>query len=366
MKPKRTEAILAMHRAGRVRAVEAAQRLVYKAENPDEARALLVRSHAETPDAEVLEAHGNLCAMLGEDMLADAAHAACLFRFGQLHYTNLIRLGYPGHWAVIDAARQVLYIPISKCANTTVRNYLDIAAGGRDRGTQVHRGMGLGMALVHAADLTTRYAGWLKFAVIRDPIDRLASYHGHNIAEGTLRRATFNLAEYDGLSTAPGAAQMALNHARYRRLFLDYRHHTDPMSGYLGPFVGRDPEFLIFTMRGLDRLRAMIEDRYGVRLEPKRDMATSRSAGETAAARAALEPLREFYAEDDRLFGAVLAQGGDEPVVIDKVWTPPTPGNWLTVAGVVRDPAPIKALPLSVLRAARRVRRLARRLRLAR
>jgi len=50
----------------------------------------------------------------------------------------------------------------------------------------------------------------------------------------------------------------------YRRVFIDVRHHTDPINAYLPKRESLDA---IYSIREIDEVRSLIEDIYHVKLE---------------------------------------------------------------------------------------------------
>lgn len=341
MTSDKTKSIIAGFRKGNRSALTTAQRLYFVAENAPRARTLLRGEYSKTQQRELLEWLGNLYYQSGQTLEAEMAYLATLTKHRQIHAANLIALGYPAAAAMVDHKRKVLYIPIPKCASSSVKNFLAEAIVRQQMGEAVHREFNETNCIVTPAELTSLYRGYFKFAVIRDPLERVASYYSRNLRGGALKRKAFGQDQCLGLATEPDLSQFLADFESYFQQFLDFRHHVAPMVGYLWPFAGQDPEFKLFTMAGVGQLRADLSEIYGRDLAPQRAMASQSSPQEWQETLEALAPLREFYDEDYRAFGPALrAPLASGPLALDQKIPAPNEINWLPMAGTQPIGAP--------------------------
>lgn len=329
MDKTRTRRIIKTFTDGEIGPIEAARRLTYAADNPSRARTFLKARYTEQPKGKLLEEYGNISYLMGQFLDAEMAYLSAFFKYGDLHVANLISIGYPATVALVDDDRKILYIPIPKCASSTIKNFLSVGTSGETHGEQVHFRIGLQNTIVTPEDLTTRYAGYFKFAVVRDPIERVASYYYRNLVGSALKRDSYGRNVINGMGTEPSVDGVLRKYDGFRQYFLDFRHHTDPMAGYLAPFIGRDPELKIFTMGGVETIRKTLQDLYKKEMPELRVMASKGGSDDFTAAVAKLQPLKPKFAEDYAMFGDLLA---DPTVTKPTVMTEAVPddqfGSW--------------------------------------
>ena len=84
----------------------------------------------------------------------------------------------------------------------------------------------------------SRYADCFKFAIVRDPIERLLSSYSNRVMfhrELDSNRVDQNIASALHLKTPPTIDEFLLNINEYRILSSSIRHHSDPTAVFLGP-----------------------------------------------------------------------------------------------------------------------------------
>lgn len=278
-------------------AVRSARRDRFTGRGLAAAVARLERAVARNPAPKLREALGDLLIAAGE-----AERAAALFREIEaegplLGVSNLIHSGLPVARALVDDHARMLFIPIPKCGCSTVKNYFTAAIHGRTYGGRVHFQHPELYRHVSAEEMKTRYRDYFRFAVVRDPVERLVSYYCHNVAAAdALARETMHRQRVEGLSTDPAPAEVAAHFGRYRQVFKDFRHHTDSLSAYLDPF--RETLDAIFPMAGLPEVRDRVATAHGIVLEDARAMVSTAGPGRRKRAQAALAVLADQYRTD--------------------------------------------------------------------
>lgn len=171
--------------------------------------------------------------------------------------------------AVVDDVRKFLYIPIPKCANTTIKNYIYYALTGENCGLAVHEKLGILNRVVRVDELDNKYSDYFKFSVIRDWRQRIVSYLHGNIERGYLKNSSFDLEYLCGLSTTPTVNEVFSSFFVYRQCFLDFRHHTDPMSWYV---PSPDRLDALFNIDAIHDVRAFFEWAYRKKIPEMHEM----------------------------------------------------------------------------------------------
>ncbi|WP_171060820.1 sulfotransferase family 2 domain-containing protein [Poseidonocella sp. HB161398] len=338
---------------GHISDVEAGRRLFFKAEDDAGAVEFLKARYLEAPRPMLLEELGNIHFQRGQLVEAEMAYTSALFRSGNLQSPNLIQLRYPAVAAHVDDAKKVLYIPSPKNASSTIKNYLSLCTGGEEHGEAIHFNMKVPRVLVTLEDMRTKYADYFKFAVIRDPVERVASYLSRNVEGGALERLAYGAGVCRDLSTKPCADEVAEKFDQFRQLFLDFRHHTNAQVYYLWPFIGNNSGLEIYTMGGVGTIRHKLQDLYGCELPELRSMSSGPASPEKSLMLERLAPLREHYQDDYHVFGEALQRADSpNPIVKCTAWRPKEAAGWRK-ASTYHTAA-------SALLEARRLRRLAK------
>ncbi|MGB0661110.1 MAG: sulfotransferase family 2 domain-containing protein [Mangrovicoccus sp.] len=275
--------------------------LLYRQQDIDGALALAQKCFQERPRRRIHEEIGNLYRQKGDDFLARSIYQACLLCYGQLHSTNLIHANIAVARAFVDDGRKLLYIPIPKNGSTTIKNFFSKALLGQTFGEGVHLQMSERYRFVTPVDLQEQYKDYFKFAVIRDPLDRVQSYYSRNVRLGALARHARDVENFLGLSTAPSEAVFVTKLADYRRRFIDAKHHTDPQHRYLDHFSVEECGLKLFNMAGIATIRAHLAEAYGQEIEDERFMQTGTS--EKKPLPEFYQSLRGLYKRDYNLYG---------------------------------------------------------------
>ena len=197
-----------------------------------------------------------------------------------------------GDFLVLDEA-QVVCSPIPKSASTSLKQLFEQLEPNTG-GERAHRRFGGGRLRsdrLRLAELDL--ANFYRFAVVRDDIDRLISYHRRNVMQSeSLRRAGHGLERYLGLSTTPGVDELAIHLEHYRYVFLDVRHHSLPSRAYLHA----DPAFYddVFTLDDMDQLEERLVDHTGTPLTIEHKLRSAERSGDELSPESA-EALGRFF-----------------------------------------------------------------------
>ncbi len=290
----------ALARQGDMDAFQAVRRIFYIDGALDAAIDLATEEYERNRDARLLQALGDLYVARGDRVVAECIFAALHHDQVPIHVTNMIYAGLPMTQALVDDDRKVLFIPLPKCGSSSVKNYFTKAIYDRTYGETVHFQHPELYRTIHPGEMTTTYAEYYKFSVVRDPLSRLVSYYMLNVRQGSLRREAFGADEVRGLPTRPTPGQFANHFHQYRQYFKDFRHHTDPMVGYLGPFQGALDR--VYRLIELDEVREFLADRYGCALTDERAMVSKEDADIKNRTISAVGQLRRVYAPDYEAF----------------------------------------------------------------
>lgn len=295
-----TKSLRSDYRAGRMPFHAAANRTKFWDNDIEAAIELALEEQERNPTAKSLELLGEYHINAGRNVIARALLNDCYRQFGQLHITNIIFCQIPATVALVDDDKKILYVALPKCASSTIKNYFTFAKFGQTYGEQVHFNHGDMYRIVTAEDLATRYHDYYKFTVVRDPVSRLVSYFSSNISNKALRREAHGQQEFMGLTTTPGPVVMAQRFTQYRQFFIDFRHHTDPMTGYLRDMQPHMTE--ICKMSDLPRIRERLSEAYGVAIPDERSMTTKDNFALLDICKREFGNLRDFYADDYNAF----------------------------------------------------------------
>lgn len=280
---------------------EAVRRILYQENSTHHAIDLATEAYQSSRRRDLLTLLGDLYVIAGEALVAESIFRSAHSQGITQHITNLIYAGIPATVALVDESKKMLFVPIPKCASSTVKNYFSVALFGEYFGEMVHFQHPELYRIVTAEDLATTFRDYHRFAVVRDPISRLTSYFIHNIKSGSLAKEAFGRQEFMEYATRPGPRQVRKSFHAYRQLFKDFRHHTDPACGFLDPI--RSELDTIYQMSDLEELRHRIERTYGCELEDKRAMVSQPDADLKAELTEVFKALEPFYTKDyDSLF----------------------------------------------------------------
>lgn len=288
------------YRNGRLPFYTAANKIKFWDNDINGAIDVALEEHERNPTAKSLEILGEYHINSGQAVIAKSLLKECYQEFGSIHITNIIYCGIEATVALIDDEKKMLYVALPKCASSTIKNYFTFAKFGQTYGEQVHFKHSEMYRIVTPNDLTTKYKNYYKFTVVRDPVSRLISYFSSNIRNKALRREAHGQQEFMGLSTTPGPIVVSQRFDQYRQFFIDFRHHTDPMSGYLKNMLPLLDD--ICKMSDLPKLRERLSEAYGVTIPDERSMTTKSDFDLLDLCKSEFSKLENFYSEDYRNF----------------------------------------------------------------
>lgn len=203
------------------------------------------------------------------------------------------------------------YFPLPKAANTSLKLALYELKFGHPYGQDpdlprnIHHYVPWRTEPFAAADRTD-HAGRLRFAVVRDPIDRLLSAYVHRVLmRDALTPAQMAKRAIDpGLPAEPDLHTFVDNLERYQRASRGVQHHTAPLVD----FLGRDPGFYarLFPVEDMTGLQAWLSEAAGREVAIPHRMASDRRHGREDLTAGQVARLMDFYREDYRF----LAEAG--------------------------------------------------------
>ncbi len=282
-------------------AINAANKLI-REERLDEAIAVLEEFLRERDGPFVWCALAQAYRIAGKDVVSRAILRSAVLQIPDPHVVDLIAARVPYTKALVIDEHKLLYLTIPKCGSSSVKDACILASGGALKGNESHFNVAHLTRRVSFAELDHKYADYTTMAVIREPQDRLRSYWRKNIqGEGSLRQEGGG-ARYYGLSTMPSYREFLSKFHDYRRVFIDFRHHTDSLIGYLSDRPQRIKH--LFTMAETGKAIALIGERAGVAMPAIHNMATESPQEALSAKDLALEStlLDSFYRLETETF----------------------------------------------------------------
>ena len=221
----------------------------------------------------------------------------------------ILKVWKPGAWelalADIEVGRarfaddaKLMFFPVRKCGSTSVLNILKMVEGEPVRGEHIHREDTLNKP-VKLGTVLADYPDYFSFALVRDPVARLVSYHrGNIIARNQIAAHHDSAVSFYGLPTQPDWGFFMENIGRYRQVFVTARNHTDPLAS----FLGHDPSRFSWLggLHDMPALVAALREKTGVDLPMLNDMASPESATNLPEIP---DSLAALYADDHRLYG---------------------------------------------------------------
>lgn len=222
-----------MARRGEIGVPEAVKRIKFLDQSINAALDLALEEYERNPYGQLLEVIGDLYVNAGQHVVAESIFKAMHADGENIHVTNLIYGGISATKALIDPKRKILFIPIPKCGSSTVKNYFTQAIYGRNYRETVHFHHPELYHNITPDQMHTDYSDYFRFAITRDPVDRLVSYYARNVTAPSLRREAMGELNFMGYPTKPGPRQFVTMFQQYRQYFKDFRHHTDLSAGIL-------------------------------------------------------------------------------------------------------------------------------------
>jgi len=217
------------------------------------------------------------------------------------HIKDVITAKIDSTLAVVDDDHKVLFVNIPKCSSSTIKNYFTYCLFDKDYGETVHFQHKNMYKVVKWSQLGTIYKDYYKFSVYRDPIERVLSYYKKNIAEHSLVKEASGVNVSNNFPTKPGVLYAMRNFHDYRRLFTDFRHHTDTMTDYLGDNL--DLYDRIYDISECDEIKNTLSEIYSKDIVIQDSMVTSNDVDVSRAKNdsKAMEFLTRFYELDYKM-----------------------------------------------------------------
>ena len=277
------------------------RKLTHHHDSPESAVEVLKHYVSASPNNQRLWSHlSDYLIATGEiDEAKSAAQTAIDCSNGHPHVKDLITAQVTASLAIVDDSRKLLFVSIPKCGSSTIKNFFTFCMFNESYGETVHFRHPEIYRLVHWDEFTTKYKSYFKFSVYRDPISRVFSYYKRNVyVDHSLVRDACGANKSNNLATKPGVLQALQNFHDYRRVFTDFRHHTDPITGYLGEDV--DIYDRIFDISECDEIKKILSERYEKEIKISDSMVSKVSVDTSKAKNDArlLNFLSRFYSKD--------------------------------------------------------------------
>jgi glycosyltransferase involved in cell wall biosynthesis len=147
----------------------------------------------------------------------------------------------------------------------------------------------------------TQLSGLRKFAVVRDPVERLISFFNDKIIDkDCLSVWQPNNLKKNNLTCNPDFDFFVDHLAEYRQTVSEVKHHTDPITDFVG-----DPNWYdeVFSIKNLKKFQSEISEISGVDFIIPRDNFSSSILKSTSLSSETIEKIRTFYADDYLSYG---------------------------------------------------------------
>tara|TARA_R110000796_G_scaffold18532_2_gene56149 strand:- start:17870 stop:19528 length:1659 start_codon:yes stop_codon:yes gene_type:complete len=220
--------------------------------------------------------------------------------------------------AVVLKDLGVCYFPAPKVANTSIKHLMyevehgHSFVGEKDEvtGAVRHIHKEFSTPLFKELDLS-EYDPFLRFAVIRDPVERmLSAWRNRVVHHGELSEGKVSVEKLTeaGVTENPDLETFIDNLDVYRQVKGSIHTHTAPLVD----FLGKDSTYyhLIFTMENSH----LIEELFYVMTGVRRSMGRSQTGGPKVSTQdldaGRIQKIKEFYAEDYEVFGHLLGSDG--------------------------------------------------------
>ena len=200
------------------------------------------------------------------------------------------------------------YTPVPKVACTSLKTMLFEVENGRDfvpfqRNGQEFHIHNVYQSTVFDPRLKERLATYRRLLLVRDPIQRFLSAYSNRVVhhrELSSEKSHKNLVAHD-LAPNPNLQEFVAKIRQYMITVDSIDHHTRPLVD----FAGIDARFYtrIYKMHEIEVMVHDISSIVGRPLTLKRLQTGGPKLGIDELDRSAIDILREFYAEDYRVFG---------------------------------------------------------------
>ncbi len=275
---------------------KAARQMKFAGQSVEASLAFLLEEYERNPYPLLLQNIGDLYVTAGQRVAAESIFRRLYHEAAPLHVSNLIYAGIPATRALVDDKARQLFIPIPKCGSSTVKNYFTAAIHDQSYGELVHFKHPELYRIITPEEMRTTYRKYFRFAVVRDPLSRLVSYYITNIRGKSLVREAMSQSDFQGFPTLPGPHKFAVWFHQYRQFFKDFRHHTDPIGGYLDPF--RKDLDRIYTMSELPKIRKHLSKVYRKPIDDFRTMVSKPDTETRDACAQSVRMLKDWYERD--------------------------------------------------------------------
>jgi len=201
----------------------------------------------------------------------------------------------------------LVYIPITKCACTSVKRALyelehqrpyQPTPDSESNGLSIHGFYNQREDLWTSVARLRSMQGVVRFAVVRDPVEKLVSCYRHRVVgQGCLHRVQ-RAVNRRGLPLDPDINTFCLNLPGYRKASGSIRHHSRHQSDFLGGTL--DYLDRIFPLERLEQLQEMLSEKFPGTVIPKENS----SSGESGLADLTEEALNAaigYYRKDYKL-----------------------------------------------------------------
>lgn len=221
--------------------------------------------------------------------------------------------------AIYCARTRTVYFPVPKVACTSLKTFFWTLNNGLDREERrpalisaLRRWLGLyrplphspgaihgmqGYASAYFAPLKDMPAGYVSFAVVRDPAARLRSAWANRVQEMDFARfGETEAIKAAGLPLSPSFAEFIENFQAYRRLSNSALHHTD----HYHRFLGKDLSYFnrIFRLEAMHEMEEFFFERAGIQIKIPRKNRTGKMKRDSRIGHEHVDMIREITASD--------------------------------------------------------------------
>jgi hypothetical protein len=242
-----------------------------QAQQAEGAKKLLVEFLSDRDHPGVWHKLARVCQLLGEDIVAMSLLRNIVPKLKNPHIVDIIAARIPYGKPIVLPSCKLLYYNIPKCGSSSIKDAILIAAGRTPKKETSHFHVAEFEVFMSFQEIDLKYAGYTSMVVIRPPSDRLRSYWRKNVHEAaSLVKEAHGASTFYGLNTHPSYVEILGKFQRYRQVFVDFRHHTDSIIGY----IGQSPERIkhIFDVSEVDGALNVIRDISGASIPTLHNM----------------------------------------------------------------------------------------------
>lgn len=221
------------------------------------------------------------------------------------------RLGVPGYQVhqIYLPEQKLIYIPIPKNACTSIKHALheiefdkrfdaDLPEFSDYR--EHHDYYKKRPRAFTSVSALRRHTGFLRFALVRDPVKRLISCYRNRVLDLGDLESSRDILKKKGLRINPDLNTFVLNLAKYRRINKSIEHHSRPQYEFFGGTI--DYLDRIFKLSEISELEEMLQRfKSGLKLRQRKTGGTDITLDDISSE--ALDAAIEFYKKDYKLLG---------------------------------------------------------------